>query len=93
MDGLDLAEKMQCARRPVIATPQRRAFAWLRVVLRGSPMSVGRRTPSTGERSITDMTLQCADHGMRSEYVAQIPTMARVCVSLSLSLRINAFGV
>ena len=36
-------------------------------------------------RSTTDMTLQCADHGMRSEYVAQIPTMARVCLSLCLS--------
>ena len=34
-------------------------------------------------RSTTDMTLQCADHGMRSEHVAQIPTIARVCVSLS----------
>ena len=41
-------------------------------------------------RSTTDMTLQCANHDMRSEYVAQIPTMAGRC--LSLSLRSNAFG-
>ena len=34
-------------------------------------------------RSTTDMTLQCANHGMMSEYVAQIPTMARVSLSLS----------
>ena len=37
VDGFDVAEKMPCARRPVTATPQRRAFARLRVVLWGRP--------------------------------------------------------
>ena len=44
VNGFDLAEKMPCARRPVEATPQRSSFARLRVVLWGSPLSVGRRT-------------------------------------------------
>ena len=44
VNDFDFAEKMPCARRSVTATPQRRAFAKLRVVLCESPMSVGRRT-------------------------------------------------
>ena len=59
VDGFDFAEKMPCARRPVTATAERRAFARLRVVRWGSPMSVGQRTRMRSKAEFRSSNGEC----------------------------------